>query len=146
MGREKIGREACGNSVAKSEEGARMENDKRKTGRKKEEKHNNEMARDQTQSYCVAGKVGVAFVQTTVLSYQKGCRSCLSYSVMVKQKVGRAEEKGTENRQRQKDGPKERERDKVQEVHGGQERRRDRVQTQRERAEKNDYLIILGAV
>lgn len=49
MGQEKIAREACGNSVAESEEGARIENDKRKTGRKKEEMHNNEMARDQTQ-------------------------------------------------------------------------------------------------
>lgn len=34
MGWEKIGGKACGNSVAKSEEGARMENDKRKTGQK----------------------------------------------------------------------------------------------------------------
>lgn len=38
-----------GNSVAKTKEGARMENDKRKTGRKNDERHNNEMARDQTQ-------------------------------------------------------------------------------------------------
>lgn len=38
MGWEKIGRKACGNSVAKSERGARTENDKRKTGRKKEKR------------------------------------------------------------------------------------------------------------
>lgn len=49
MGREKIGGKPCGNSVAKSEDEAWMENDKRKTGQKKEERHNNEMAGDQTQ-------------------------------------------------------------------------------------------------
>lgn len=75
MGQEKIGSKACGNSVAKDEEGARMENDKRKTGPKREERHNNEMARDQTQWDCVAVKIGVVLVQTNVSSLQIGCRS-----------------------------------------------------------------------
>lgn len=72
-------------------------------------------------------------MQTNVSSYQKGCCSCLNYRVQVKQKGVKAGEKGTEKRHRQKDGPKEREGDKVQEIHGGQERRGNRVQTHRER-------------
>lgn len=64
----KIGSKACRNSVAKKEEAARMENDKVKTGQTKEERHNNEMARDLTQWDCVAGQIGVVFVQTNVSS------------------------------------------------------------------------------
>ncbi len=42
-------------------------------------------------------------MQTNVSSCQKGCCSCLNYRVQLKQKGGRAEEKRTENRQRQKE-------------------------------------------
>lgn len=35
--------------AARSEEGARMEKDKRKAGQKKEERQSNKMSRDQTQ-------------------------------------------------------------------------------------------------
>lgn len=45
-----------------------MENDKRKAGQKKGERHNTEMARDKTQRYCEAGKMGVVFLWTSVPS------------------------------------------------------------------------------
>lgn len=45
-----------------------MENDKAKTGQMKKERHNNEMARDLIQWDCVAGQIGVVFVQTNVSS------------------------------------------------------------------------------